>query len=187
MNNRPLPADAHLIPEEAKLVFKGTLFDTYQWEQELFDGSFATFEMLRRPDAALVIAIDGDQIMLLDEEQPGGVVQNDRLPGGRIEAGEDSLEGAKREIEEELGQHYEKWALLEVTQPAIKIEWFVYVYVAINKIDDVPTAHEAGEKIQVKQVTFKEFKDTQEYRSAMLRGINSIDELLQKVGLNTND
>jgi ADP-ribose pyrophosphatase len=184
MNNRPLPANANLIPKDAKLVFKGTLFDTYQWEQQLFDGSFATFEMLRRPDAALVIAIDDGKIALLDEEQPGGIVQNNRLPGGRIEPGEDPLEGAKREIEEELGQHYEKWALLEVTQPAIKIEWFVYVYVATAKLDDIPTAHEAGEKIKIKHVSFQEFKDTQERRSGMLKDINSIDDLLEKKGLN---
>lgn len=187
MNNRQLPADAHLIPETAKLVFKGSLFDTYQWEQKQFDRSFATFEMLRRPDAALVIAIDGDQITLLDEEQPGGVIQNDRLPGGRIDAGEDPLEGAKREIEEELGQHYQNWALLQVTQPAIKIEWFVYVYVAANKIDDFPTAHEPGEKIEIKKVSFETFKHTQEQRSMMLYGINSINELLEKVGLKAND
>lgn len=186
MNNKPLPENANLIPENAKLVFKGILFDTYQWQQKMFDGSFQTFEMLRRPDTALVIAVDNDQIVLLNEEQPGGIVQNGRLPGGRIESGENPLEAAKREIVEELGEEYEKWALLEVKQPAIKIEWFTYVYVAVNKIAEQPTAHEAGEKIEIKRVSFEEFKESQEFqgqKSHMLEGINSIDDLLQKVNL----
>ena len=131
MNDRPLPENAHLIPENAKLVFKGMIFDVYQWEQEMFDGTYETFEMLRRPDASLIIAIDGDSIVLQDEEQPGGIIEKNRLPGGRIEPGESPLDGAKRELREEIGQEYADWALLEVTQPAIKIEWFVYVYIAV--------------------------------------------------------
>lgn len=184
MTDRSLPQNAHLIPAHATQVFSGTIFDVYQWQQEMFDGSTETFEMLRRPDAALVIAIDGNQIVMQDEEQPGGIVEKDRLPGGRVEPGESSLEGAKREVAEELGHEYEKWALLEVTQPAIKIEWFVYVYVAVNKIKEFPTAHEPGEKIQTRLVSFGEFKAAQSpRRGEMLKGINSIDELLQKVGL----
>ena len=184
MNDRPLPENAHLIPENAKLVFKGMIFDVYQWEQEMFDGTYETFEMLRRPDASLIIAIDGDSIVLQDEEQPGGIIEKNRLPGGRIEPGESPLDGAKRELREEIGQEYADWALLEVTQPAIKIEWFVYVYIAVNKTAEVPTAHESGEKIQAKRVTFDELKATQHFRhSEMLDGISSIDELLEKVGL----
>lgn len=186
MTDRPLPKNANLIPENAKLVFKGMLFDTYQWQQEMFDGSYQTFEMLRRPDTALVIAIDNNQIVLLNEEQPGGIIQKGRLPGGRIEPGENPLDGAKREIIEELGEIYEKWALLEVKQPALKIEWFTYVYVAVNKISEQPTAHEVGEKIEIKRVSFDEFKQSQEFqrqKTDMLEGINSIDELLKKVNL----
>lgn len=186
MTDRPLPENAHLIPDGAKLVFKGILFETYQWQQEMFDGSFQTFEMLRRPDTALVIAIDDNKIVLLNEEQPGGIVQKSRLPGGRIEHDENPLEAAKREIVEELGETYEKWALLEVKQPAIKIEWFTYVYVALNKTSEQPPAHEVGEKIEIKRVSFDEFKASQEFqghKSQMLEGIDSIDDLLIKVGL----
>lgn len=184
MTYRPLPENVHLIPENAERVFKGTIFDVYQWEQEMFDGSHQTFEMLRRPDTALVIVIDDNQIILQDEEQPGGVIQKSRLPGGRVESGESPLDGAKREVREELGHEYKNWALLEVTQPAVKIEWFVYVYVAVNKIGEMPTAHESGEKIQIKRVSFDELKSTRQYgHSEMLDGINSLDALLQKVNL----
>ena len=47
------------LPENAKLVFKGIIHDIYQWEQEMFDGSKATFERIRRPDTTAVIAVVG--------------------------------------------------------------------------------------------------------------------------------
>ncbi len=36
------------IPPNAKRVFKGIIFDVYQWQQKMFDGSKETFEMLKR-------------------------------------------------------------------------------------------------------------------------------------------
>lgn len=44
------PKSKQPIPENAKLVFKGKIFDTYQWEQEMYDGSRVTFEKIKRPD-----------------------------------------------------------------------------------------------------------------------------------------
>ncbi|CAN5397244.1 hypothetical protein BH10PAT4_BH10PAT4_5320 [soil metagenome] len=183
MTDRQLPENAHMIPENAQLVFKGKIFDVYQWEQEMFDGSFHTFEMLRRPDTALVIPIVDDHIIVLDEEQPGKPIEYDRLVGGRVEEGESPLEAAKRELREEIGMEFSDWVLLEVKQPALKLEWFVYVYVAVKKTRQVETNHEVGEKITIKELSFDEFKQTSEGKSDILRGINTVEELLEKVGL----
>ncbi len=182
-NDRPLPKNAHMIPANAQLVFKGEIFDVYQWEQEMFDGSFQTFEMLKRPDTTLIIPIVDDRIIVLDEQQPGGELQQNGLAGGRIEEDESPLEGAKRELREEIGMEFSDWALLEVKQPALKLEWFVYLYVAINKTRQVETNHEVGEKITIKDVSFDEFKETSEGMSDNLRDIHTIDELLRKAGL----
>ena len=57
MTKRTLPDTAILIPDHATCVFHGALFDVYQWQQEMFDGTYETFEMLRRPDTIAVIAI----------------------------------------------------------------------------------------------------------------------------------
>ena len=35
------------VPKQAKRVFKGVIFDVYQWEQEMFDGTKEIFEKLK--------------------------------------------------------------------------------------------------------------------------------------------
>ena len=181
MTNRTLPDNAILIPDNAKRVFKGEIFDVYQWQQEMFDGTFETFEMLKRPDTVIIIAIDGDKIVVLDEEQPNGIVRKNSLPAGRVNAtDETSLAAAKRELAEETGLQFGKWALLKVTQPQSKLEWFKYVYIASEKIGEIAPKHYAGEKITIKRVSFEEFKKQHTDRIKELEDVNSIEQLLEK-------
>lgn len=58
MTERVLPKGARLIPREAELVFRGEIYKVYQWPQKMPDGSVKTFEMLRRPDTVMVIALE---------------------------------------------------------------------------------------------------------------------------------
>ena len=58
------------IPKEAKLVFKGQIFDVYQWKQKMFDGSYETFEALKRKDNASIIPVVGNKILICEQEQP---------------------------------------------------------------------------------------------------------------------
>src|SRR5690606_21694766 len=125
---------ASLIPAHAKCVFRGVIFDVYQWEQELFDGSTTTFEMLKRADSIAVYAIDNhDQIVTIDEEQPNGFRRIGGLPVGSSEDYDESiLAAAKREFLEETGLIFKNWRLLTVRQPEVKIEFFVNVFIATD-------------------------------------------------------
>ncbi|KKW41700.1 MAG: NUDIX hydrolase [Candidatus Magasanikbacteria bacterium GW2011_GWA2_56_11] len=144
------------IPPEAKCVFKGIIFDVYQWEQKMFDGSTATFEMLKRPNTLQVIAADENYIYLGQEEQPGkGPFFS--LFGGRQEPGEDPLAGAKRELLEESGLAADDWELLSSCQPYTKLDWTIYTYVARNCRQVAEPTLDPGEKISRHKVTFDEF------------------------------
>lgn len=142
-----VPENAILIPPEAKRVFEGVIFDVYQWQQRLFDGSTTTYEQLRRPDTVLVVGIVDDKIVLIDDEQAGrGKVL--RLPGGRVETTDEStLAAARREMLEETGYDFASWRLVEVTQPESKLEWFVYIYVADVASRQKQPQNDGGEKI----------------------------------------
>lgn len=144
------------IPPHARLAFKGKIFEVWQWEQELYDGSTATFERLRRPNTANVIAIVGELIMVQEQEQPdsGAFIS---IPGGRSDDGEDSLLAAKRELLEETGYVSDDWELFLETCPAAKIEWTVYTYIARNCRKVAEPDLDPGEKITTRLVSLEEF------------------------------
>jgi len=178
MTNRPLPPNANLIPEHAERVFHGEVFDVYQWQQEMYDGSFATYEMIKRPDTVKVIAIDEGKIIVLDEEQPGDVKRTHTLPGGRVDPSDASvLDAAKRELREETGLEFKDWYLLQITQRVSKIEWFWYTFVAQNKIATHPTHLDAGERIVVKHISYEELKFNHGEALGLVEAFNNCDTL----------
>lgn len=178
MTERTLPPDAHLIPSEAACVFHGEIFDVYQWKQRLFDGGFATFEMLRRPDTVAVIALDGDAVVVLDEEQPGGIVRHGHVPVGRVDPADPSvLAAARRELREETGLSFAHWRLLEVRQPETKIEWFVHTFVAAGLSGREGQHLDPGERIRVGHADFDGFRRRERFRTRALDRFADADRL----------
>lgn len=152
------PTNSKLIPSNAKKVFEGEIFDVYHWQQEMFNGSFETFEMLKRPDTVKIIAIKDNKIVVLDEEQPHQKPFLD-IPGGRHDnENETELEAAKRELLEETGLSFKSWKLLSVHQPHSKIDWLVYVFLATELESETAQKLDAGEKIEVKLLSLEEVK-----------------------------
>lgn len=135
-------------PKHAKVAYEGTIFKVYAWPQELFDGTTATFEAVARQATTTVIAEMNGEIIYSLQEQPGKPPFVS-LFGGRVEWGEDPLEGAKRELLEESGLESDDWELLFETQLGGKIDWASYYYIARNcrKVADIHL--DAGEKIEI--------------------------------------
>ena len=154
------------IPIKAKSVFKGKIFEVFQWEQELYDGSMTTFEALRRPGTIQIIPTIGDpsmgsgqaKILLSHEEQPNKPLSYAFL-GGRAEEGEEPLVTAKRELLEESGLESDDWELIKTYESEGKIQWDTYLFVARNSKKIAEQNLDAGEKIEVKEVNWDEFLD----------------------------
>ena len=159
MTESVLPKGARMIPREAELVFRGEIYKVYQWPQKMPDGSVKTFEMLRRPDTVMVIALDqaGD-VLVIDEKQPGGIVRKNHLPVGRVGPSDESvLVAAQRELREETGCTFANWRLLDVVQMDKKIEWFTYLFLATGGVLHRAAQHlDAGEDITVKSAPLAE-------------------------------
>lgn len=151
------PKSRQPIPSDAKRVFEGKIFDVFQWEQTLFDGSKATFEKVKRLDSVNVFPVTSDgKIIITEQEQPGESPFLSAF-GGRIERDEAPLDAAKRELMEEVGFVAKEWTLWKSVQPFSKIDWAIFSFVAkgIDKMSE--NKGDAGERIRLKYVTFDEF------------------------------
>lgn len=145
------------LPLNARMAFKGKIFEVWQWDQKMFDGSMEIFERLKRPNTAQVIATVGDKILIQEQEQPDLPHPFASVPGGRCEEGEDPLAAAKRELLEETGYISDDWFLWREENPVGKIIWTVYNYVARNCRYEKSPALDAGEKITTRLISFDEF------------------------------
>lgn len=144
------------IPDHAKKVFDGIIFDVYQWEQELFDGSTATFEALKRPNTVEVIPVLGDKIVLAEQEQPGkGKYMS--LLGGRQDDDEAPLVTGQRELLEEAGIEASSWTEWKQYNLYGKMDWTMYLFIARECKVLHPPQLDPGERINPIEVRFDEF------------------------------
>src|SRR3989344_1936457 len=151
------PSSKQPIPEKAQRVFKGKIFNVYQWEQEMFDGKSVTFEKIRRTDTVNVLPVTSDGKIILSEQEQPGIEPFVGVIGGRVDEGEEPLEAAKRELLEETGYEANEYILWDAIQFTEKIDWAIYTFVAkgCNKIKEQSV--DSGEKIKLKFVSFDEF------------------------------
>ncbi len=181
-----LPENAILVPDKAEKVFSGVIFDVYQWQQELFDGSKTSFEMLRRPDTVSTIGVVDGKLMALHERQPHSG-EKYSFTTGRVDPEDQSiLAAAKREMVEETGYTFKNWRLVSVKQPpTTKIEWFVHTFIAWD-IEKIIEPHlDAGEKNEIKLLPIEEATKLSQqgvkYLSEsryLLESLKSLDDLL---------
>lgn len=147
----------NINPENATMVFKGKIFEVWQWPQKLYDGSTATFEFLKRPNTVSVIATLEDKIMILDQKQPQHDESFISLPGGRQEENEDPLVTAQRELLEETGYVSNDWELWVEYSPFQKIQWTIYYFVARDSKKQQEQKLDGGEQITLRFISLDEF------------------------------
>jgi ADP-ribose pyrophosphatase len=144
------------LPENAKRVFKGVIFDVWQWKQKMFDGSYATFEKLSRADTVNVIGTVGKKIIVLRQKQPDWKKYMSTLAGGRVDGEESPLQAAKRELLEETGYASKDWILWKKINPYNKIIWTVHNFIARDCVKIGKQNPDAGEKMEIRLVDFEE-------------------------------
>jgi len=148
--SRPVPRLRR--PTDARLVHDGRIFKVWQWNQELFDGSSTVFEGLSRPDTALIVPLlETGQLVFARESQPG-MPSMLRTLGGRVEENEAPDQAARRELLEEAGIEAQSLKLWKAWQPINKIDWAVYLFVALGSRVAGGQSLEGGEKIALEYV-----------------------------------
>ncbi len=148
----------HNIPENAECVFSGVRSEIFQWDQIMYDNSFARFERVRFLDGSFVIAIlPNDRILLTRQIQPWRH-EFISLPGGSFDTpDEDPTLCAWRELLEETGYTSNElvpWIRFDGTS---NVMTYTHFYIARNcqRIQDIDP--DPGEKIELFDVSFDEF------------------------------
>jgi 8-oxo-dGTP pyrophosphatase MutT (NUDIX family) len=116
------------------------------------------FHLIESPDWAATVALTDDgNVVLVRQHRHGAEQSSLELPAGVVEAGEEGLAGARRELLEETGYAAREWHPLVAmhTEPA-RHTTRAHVYVAIGAHLVQAASPEAGEMLEVVTVPARE-------------------------------
>ena len=104
--------DEHLIERRigGRRLTEGGWLELYRDDVALPDGTQATREYVKHPGAVAVVPIldDGRIVLVRQFRYPVGKITLE-MPAGKLDAGEDTLACAKRELQEETGYVAREW------------------------------------------------------------------------------
>jgi ADP-ribose pyrophosphatase len=69
-------------------------------------------ELIQHPESVTIVAVEGDEIVLVRQSRPGANGKTLELPAGCLEPGETPEQAAARELEEECGLAAGSWRKL---------------------------------------------------------------------------
>lgn len=127
------------IPDSAKKVFTGVIYDVYQREQKLFDGRITIFEKAKRSWSVSIIPIKDHKILLAKERQPWMDLPKWSMLWWRVEINESYEEAAKRELLEESGLRTDDIELLLDENIDQKLLWKRSYFIArnVNQVSEI--------------------------------------------------
>lgn len=124
------PKSKQPIPGHARKVFDGVVFNVYQWDQEMYDGTIRTFEKVQCRDGVNIIAVTRDKKIILTHQTQPGVDPFVGIVGGHIDDSESPLQAAKRELLEETGYKSDNWVEFFSRQPIPRMDFAIYNFIA---------------------------------------------------------
>ena len=128
------PEDTHLREDRitGEDIYGGIFLNMKRDQVRLPDGKTALREYLTHPGAVAIVAILDDGRILLERQYRYPIAKVCiEIPAGKLEAGEDHLLCAQRELEEETGYTAKRWSYIRRIHPVISYSTeFIDIYLA---------------------------------------------------------
>lgn len=143
----------------SKIMYEGKVVKVIKDDIELYDGRKSFREVVVHNGGVVIIALNGNNILLVQQYRYPIKSVNLELPAGKLEIGENPDEAAIRELEEETGYKASNWKSLGYinTTPGICTEK-LYLYLATG-LTYVGAHPDEGEVIQCMEYSLPDVLD----------------------------
>ena len=145
---------------ESREMFNGHVIRVTLDKVELENGGTSMREIVHHHGGACVLAVtDDDKVYLVRQYRYALEEEIWELPAGKLEAGEDPFEAAKRELSEECGVTADEFIDLGVLYPTVGYDSEkIYMYAA-RGLHAVPQHLDQGEFLDVVKLPFAKALD----------------------------
>lgn len=139
-----------------KPIFQGKVITLQVDTVALPDGKEATREIVRHPGASAVIALLDGKLLVVDQYRKPLDKFQIEIPAGKLDAGEDPMEAAARELEEETGYRAKNLMLVSAfyTSPGFADEK-LYLYFS-DQLEAGEQHLDADEDLRVEAITMEQ-------------------------------
>lgn len=123
------------VTTSSELIFKGKIISLHVDQVTLPNGGTASREIVRHPGAVAVIPLLGDKMIVVEQYRKPLEKSQVEIPAGKLDAGEEPLKAALRELEEETGYRSDNVRLVSsfYTSPGFADE-IIHLYIAEDLI-----------------------------------------------------
>lgn len=111
-------SDERIEPLGGETVFEGSQFSVRVERFRHEDGEVVERELVRRVDAAGIVAYDDEHVWLVRQPREALRAYTLELPAGKLDVeGESPLQTARRELAEEIGREADDWEAIGAFHP----------------------------------------------------------------------
>ena len=143
-------SEKRIEPLGGETAFEGSQFTVRVERFRQEDGEVVEREIIRRTDAAGIVAYDGEHVWLVRQPREASLQYTLELPAGKLDVeGESALQTAKRELAEEIGREALQWqAILSFHPTTGYSDEMVHLFAATD-LRDSDVEPDPGERIEI--------------------------------------
>ncbi|WP_240413957.1 NUDIX domain-containing protein [Paenibacillus periandrae] len=137
-------------------IFEGKIISLQVDTVRLPNGKTATREIVKHPGAVAVLALVDDKMLVVEQFRKPLERNQIEIPAGKLDAGEDPMEAAKRELKEETGYSCDTMKLVSsfYTSPGFADE-IIHLYVA-EQLTNGDAQLDEDEFLDVESITLEQ-------------------------------